>query len=160
MCFLYCYCFRGNRRIWEGERCYQGEIWGEAFLVLSRNISNVILAPWFAYLCHVAHHDTIMESSYGRLSVEWKINGLANAFEKWAMHREPCHADLPHRWNPNVSLFCLPSLRLSSLMLLHNSVLRSPYPTPIFYPLPPSSWFHVLPCPAHNPSPLRESGQK
>lgn len=142
MCFLYCCCFRGNRRIWKGERRYQGEIWAEAFLVLGRNISNVILAPWFAYLCHVAHHDTIMQSSYGRLSGEWKINGLADAFEKWDMHRELCHADLPNRWNPNVSLFYLLSLRLSSSRFL---CFFTPQSCAHLTPPPFSTLCHLLP---------------
>lgn len=140
MCFLYCCCFRGDRRIWEGERHYQGEIWAEAFLVLSRNMSNVILALWFAYLCHIAHHDTIMQSSYGRLSVEWKISGLANAFEKGDMHCEPCPADLPNRWNPNVSLFSLPSLRFSCLLCFF-----TPRSCTHLTPPPFSTLCHLLP---------------
>lgn len=94
MCF-WCYCcFMGSGRIWEGKPCYQGEIWGEASLVLSRKISNVILMPWFAYLWHIMYHDTSWNQVMEDLLLNGKINELANAFEKlryapWTLSHRP-----------------------------------------------------------------------
>lgn len=65
--------------------------------------------------------------------------------ENWNMHHEPRHADLPHRWNPAISLRFTRHLSgslISPAFSYHG--LHS-----VAHPLPPSSWFHFLPCPAH-----------
>lgn len=96
-------------------------------------------------MLHITHYDTIMESGYGRLSVEWKINGLANASEtlKYAPGTLSC--------SPAPLLNRTPSIQLVCLGLLHTSLLA------------PFASFFLVSCSSLSstyPSAVCESGQK
>ena len=100
----YCFLLMLSYGEWEdlrrGERCYQVEIWGETFLVLWRNISNIVLVPWFAWESLGQQGDQTSQSQRKSvLNMHWKDwcwSWNSNTLATWC--EELTHWKRPWSW--------------------------------------------------------------